>query len=639
MPLIINKFPPDLSLEYLDMNDPEDDLWLKVAQEIIAKRTDHQAIPPSVLESRKSQGRSKSQMVITTHKGGPGSGPKGGHLGGHYENGKLVRGGSRKRGDGTPGFLPKSPRKSSKNSIASLMKKGLTADQAAIANDILTSMNALDVNFVYNPNIVFSHYGVVGELAGTYSRHKDTITMYPGGMDTLGNVMMHEIAHRNFMRFMNAKESGNAAAGKVYKKILSLLNNKDSDSMNSLIYEGRKISGYARLWWQKYIDSGRQFNVGIDAFEETICEISAYMYRGLGIKVSDDWKSYQSQIMTVVSTLKEAVVVTKGGPGSGFFGHAGGHIGPSGIERGGSRSSGELFTEEEMELFEKNKFDKWPVENGLLIRYNVDEVVHNPEQIKDYVVNELSQVSGLGYESVNKLVSGWAKTSNDTDLQALNLQEAAAKFRGEELSEWQKERKELIDGVRPIINDWVEADLDIVQATHDMDDRLQDQAKERKAKAERQLEDYVQNAYLRHQGEDDIMNLDYVPNRWKSEFEKEAWQKPQMDKFVSAVYTRTQNWLKASGYEPDDMITLYRGIWWDGPPHSKNVGYKGNVIESWSLTHKGARNFGNILLATRVRARDIFSIPLVGIGCPREEEVVIFGNAIKYVVARPRGGL
>jgi hypothetical protein len=105
------------------------------------------------------------------------------------------------------------------------------------------------------------------------------------------------------------------------------------------------------------------------------------------------------------------------------------------------------------------------------------------------------------------------------------------------------------------------------------------------------------------------------------------------DVVLDTIYSRTQSILKNMGYSPDDSIFLYRGMssyrLKSGKVYSfKN--FKSNPLSSWSINPDTAMTFGNKVLITKVKVKDIFSVYLTGFGCREESEVVLPSTAIGY---------
>jgi hypothetical protein len=107
-----------------------------------------------------------------------------------------------------------------------------------------------------------------------------------------------------------------------------------------------------------------------------------------------------------------------------------------------------------------------------------------------------------------------------------------------------------------------------------------------------------------------------------------------------SIQERTQEYLRSKGYEPDDEILVYRGI--DGPfgeqlssklePGDSAEVVRSRPLSSWSLDPMTARSFSSqagVVVASKVRAGDIFSHFATGFGCMYENEVVLPAGAVK----------
>jgi len=117
----------------------------------------------------------------------------------------------------------------------------------------------------------------------------------------------------------------------------------------------------------------------------------------------------------------------KGGPGSGNWGHRGvpGKVGGS-----SPRGSGVVGVTLKP-LSYKERLD--------LLTYDGKRYIGMDERVKlkAEVVDDIATRSGLSKADVNYTMEKWAGTANDTDLDALSLQETAAELFGLELSDWQ----------------------------------------------------------------------------------------------------------------------------------------------------------------------------------------------------------
>ena len=106
------------------------------------------------------------------------------------------------------------------------------------------------------------------------------------------------------------------------------------------------------------------------------------------------------------------------------------------------------------------------------------------------------------------------------------------------------------------------------------------------------------------------------------------------DVVLDTIYYRAQKILRNMGYGPNDSIFLYRGMHLYGKLSKRKVydlkKFKSNPLSSWSADPDTAEGFGNRLLVTKIRTKDIFSVYLTGLGCKNESEIIIPSAAIGY---------
>ena len=70
--------------------------------------------------------------------------------------------------------------------------------------------------------------------------------------------------------------------------------------------------------------------------------------------------------------------------------------------------------------------------------------ISNSSTLKDSIVSDIADESGIGYLTSNSLIGSWASSSNDTNPVSLGAQIAVADTLGSPLSDWQKRQ---IDGL------------------------------------------------------------------------------------------------------------------------------------------------------------------------------------------------
>jgi hypothetical protein len=119
----------------------------------------------------------------------------------------------------------------------------------------------------------------------------------------------------------------------------------------------------------------------------------------------------------------------------------------------------------------------------------------------------------------------------------------------------------------------------------------------------------------------------------------------ELRSFLSAQYEATQDYLKSEGIT---SIELFRGMnvsakEYDAIRGNENGSYELSTrpLTSWSTNDTVAIKFGNgdkgVFLSATIPADRIFSLPLTGIGCLNEEEVVVLGGR-DTVIARTVDG-
>lgn len=190
-------------------------------------------------------------------------------------------------------------------------------------------------------------------------------------------------------------------------------------------------------------------------------------------------------------------------------------------------------------------------------------------ELKANLVASLSTESGVDPAEVKRVIDTWASSSNDNNPMSLATQITAAQEFNSPLSEWQKDKINLVSngGLRPI------------------------------------------------------------------EYDKDTAM------VLRASYEKTQEAFQSAGFSPDDTVTVYRGIYnleVDG-----EVDYKGNAVESWSISPKVAYEFGagGTVLAANVKVSDIVSSCISGMGCLTEAEVIVKGTSRGIKVQAYKAGM
>ncbi len=125
----------------------------------------------------------------------------------------------------------------------------------------------------------------------------------------------------------------------------------------------------------------------------------------------------------------------------------------------------------------------------------------------------------------------------------------------------------------------------------------------------------------------------------------------RLQKIVTTIYERTQDSLAKQGIGKYDYVNVMRGMIYEAANdrlslHSQGdtVGYGGNPVASWSTWLPTARAFGEgghaqrvglengYVIETNVPRWAIFSTAMTGIGCLREQEVLVFGDDLQHMV-------
>lgn len=339
---------------------------------------------------------------------------------------------------------------------------------------------------------------------------------------------------------------------------------------------------------------------------------------------------------------KRKIVIKKGGPGSGHFGHRGrqGKIGgsmPSGLRAAKVAGHANIF-----DGYEGGRL----VEDVLTLNVKGGRFINATDEerslVKSVNVAELSRRTGISEPHVNDILKDWAVSSNDNNLSMLLLQEAAAEELGVEMGDWQKAKLDELYQYQDKDAEWFsrrsrDATMDLQEIDRDWNKGI---------KAARERGEYSE-WYAAHRNE-------YAKKReaaaaLETKYEKEyglfhaglydpgPLSMEQRKSFIGEMYSWTQNDLSVLGYMPDpnEQVTLFRGINRDYLPYKKNdvVSYKGNAIESWSLSDRSAADFAfnsqsgtGLVMAITVPRRNIISTAVTGLGCLSEGEVIISGT-------------
>jgi hypothetical protein len=251
-------------------------------------------------------------------------------------------------------------------------------------------------------------------------------------------------------------------------------------------------------------------------------------------------------------------------------------------------------------------------------------------------VKDLAKLNGLGYKLNNKFVAQWMHTANDNTFASLSIQEAIAEEFGIELSDWQKGKLTVKKELFRLLSEGskVLARKKKIEETQDYKNIPQDLIEDTVA---------IENEAVKYWNSIPDKDLakyilwEQVRNFDNSGFDPDMH--PLGDRgaergYVKAVYENTQKYLSKLGYHPDAEITVFRGVRRDSESkkqiNKKHLGepvfYKGNAAESWSLSYKTAKGFGDVF-AMKVPVKSIWSTARTGPGCLAEGEIIVLGNA------------
>jgi hypothetical protein len=300
----------------------------------------------------------------------------------------------------------------------------------------------------------------------------------------------------------------------------------------------------------------------------------------------------------------------KGGPGSGFFGHAGrpGEVGgsqPEGARAAPEEAGGIPQTWKpgtvpgEIDVTGARKSNDFLVD-GLTMKFPGSDIseplaewdnapLETRAQAKDEIVRALVEKTGLDYETVNAFVQRWSGTAANHDMRALDMQLRASEVFGVPL--------------RPSVLD-------------------------RMAEIQSLRESFVPM-------EGGIAGTPEGTPEW---FTWEELGVPVEDQrtFLRGMYDLTQERLQGAGYQPGETIKLYRGTsFGTGAETGDILEIAGNPLQSWT----SSRGIGEFFAAGRanggVFAMDVPIETIVGtarsgFGALKEAEFVIMGADVGH---------
>ena len=336
----------------------------------------------------------------------------------------------------------------------------------------------------------------------------------------------------------------------------------------------------------------------------------------------------------------------KGGPGSGFHGHAGR---PG--ERGGSapRSSAPTLGEIEAQgashrdAIDALNYDADPVVRAWLggdvglpdeSQYSTLRMGDRTIHFKDKIVTELSADIGIRYADANAFIKSWADSSNQ-GYGAQLIQRTAAEVFDAPYSDWQQSLWEQENRL------WERDFNDKLDYLNLFDEIDADSARHLKTQAldglpfphlaRERFEELFPTGLalpLKRRSVDEV-----VAERNRIEAGVRQLREEQADvvkRALRSIYDRTQRDLQEQGIE--DVI-LYRGF--GGEQAAVDLGDEiavtFNALSSWSADHAVADSFAKTgragqTFAIKVSADRVFSTPRTGFGCLNEWEFVVLGH-------------
>lgn len=358
----------------------------------------------------------------------------------------------------------------------------------------------------------------------------------------------------------------------------------------------------------------------------------------------------------------ELVASLKGGPGSGFHGHAGrpGKRGGSAEGRGTPRkkfpklkpppNDGEWISahkklERDTHAGDPRSWQDDPVLTDMIAYGNEFEALREQKKKvtsgfflekqsqvqKHRVVTDLAARSGLTYDEANDFVAQWANSSNDNDLRSLSIQEVASDVVGVPLSDWQVGRMEKTRDYRHVVIERLIRGADEAPDTplnRKAAIVLRGVADDVTSHSMFEREELQQMAERVRNGEVPLQNLNDVRGLF---VETEAAALVKVKRAVTAMYEQTQERLRDLGVTE---MRLYRGSVQEGDfSAGKVTSIRTNPLSSWTMDYAVARDFAEgglygqgVIVEAIVPAERIYALPSTGVGCLQEYEVVVVGG-------------
>ena len=336
----------------------------------------------------------------------------------------------------------------------------------------------------------------------------------------------------------------------------------------------------------------------------------------------------------------------KGGPGSGYFATSG-HRGRPG-ERGGSAPSGRLILPDEAgsatpSSFEANpSFIKHPLmklfmgdkpsvsQSGTI---EVDTDFHI-SQIKGNA-SDLAELLGVDEQVAAHFIYTWADTSNDSNLRALGVQEAASELFDLPLSDWQIEKLAEIKAKRKAfiekeyqfgVEHFMTPTKSLANTVNSLEQSMHYPFEDQWESVDK-LKKAIRNGLEIQSAEEAYA--------WMDRSAQDSKEKAK--KALAYMYDKTQAAFKAAGIT---HVTAYRGTRLEAVDvNHLNVGdtfeHQINTLSSWTISQQvvddihtlNSRPYLSALgLKNIVPVSRIVSIPSTGLGSLPEWEIVVLGS-------------
>ena len=246
-------------------------------------------------------------------------------------------------------------------------------------------------------------------------------------------------------------------------------------------------------------------------------------------------------------------------------------------------------------------------------------------ELMEKTAKRLSEETGIDPVLVHDFLHQWSVSSNDENMRSLSMQEAASEEFGIELSDWQ--RKSIEDYRRgKLIYDEAIAFIDSEKEKRGL---LPEEHFSKEAWKE------VRDSWHESHYSEGKLVKDTVPlteimilsGRYSDYRSTPIMPRTDERKLLRTMYDDTQLQFKKMGYNSESEVTLFRGVQTVAEYElGATPSYKGNMLESWTVSPRTAYVFNFHVVAAKVKVKNMFSYPGTGLGCLPEGEIVIFGN-------------